>query len=566
MHGCESRYQSGSSTGHHLACQPMSDTSPVAMEVAAARDVSHQLRQMALVKFMEARVEAFTALHNLHEVYTRLFAEDRVRPVVKASLLLSWVRMDLPTALRFYHQLHAAPVTQWAHLFATQQGRSIQAYGRPSTLFTDNDTVDCLLRGLLARIEEEAIPEVVIWQEVADAVTQSPQFAAGRSAGSSPSALSVPFHSPPPSLCPSDSALFDTGRFWDGLTHADGPQDTKELATDFGRDLDPFAKLWEAPPPPLPPPPGIQAMECYSEGSAHPDGARTSGASSDAKGTKRSLSLDRAAGMRDDEPRRAERTPTGTESPKAQPGADDNEPSLPQGAAGTAEAGWQGDMVMLLEAADGPDWHMDAVEVSPLLTSSRLDRRPRDGAGAGDLPTSMGRAVEPDPLLVYFPGPVRTWEHWPTWGRKSPTETFGSSWDDTLAKVRCLLNPLRPLPNIPAAERQQRVFHLWSPSGWGAEYAVLDVGAVQLLLFSTPKKWLAGLRYIEDNPSDSTYRHFRTRVGFADRNWNKMLKQAIFANNAIAATTGAWQPDPLPPPVSRGLGKGAGKGSRNGKW
>ena len=109
--------------------------------------------------------------------------------------------------------------------------------------------------------------------------------------------------------------------------------------------------------------------------------------------------------MRDDEPRRAERMHTGTESPNAQPGADDNELSLPQGAAGTAEAGWQGDMVMLLDAADGPDWHMDAVEVAPLLTSSRLDRRPRDGVGAGDPPTSMGRAVELS--LIHISEPTR---------------------------------------------------------------------------------------------------------------------------------------------------------------
>ena len=567
MDGLEGRDLPGRPPAHPSPLQGAPNSLPVDMEVAVAEDVSHRLRQTALVKFMEARMEAFTALHNLHEVYTRLSAEDRVRPVVKASLLLSWVRMDLPKALSFYHQLHASPVTQWVHLFARQQGRSAAAFGQPSTLFSGNDTVDCLLRGFLARIEEEAIPEVVIWREVADAVTQSPQFATGRPAGSSLSTPELILQPPRPPLCPEDRALFDTGRFWDGLPDAEGSADTTAVVTDFVRDLEPYAKPWEAPPPPLPPPPGIQDMECHSEGSAHPDGAPASGASSGTKGTKRSLSLDRAGRMQDDEPRRSERILAPAEASSAQPGAGSGEPPLPPNPSDAKDKGWQGDLVMLMEAADGPDWLMTAAEGAVPVGGPQADGHFRGSAGAGSSSATSDRAAGQDHPLVHFPGPIRGWEQWPAYtGRVPKTEAYGSSWEDTLSKVRGLLNPAKPIPDLPSVDRQRKVFQLWSPSGWGAEYAVLDVGAVQMLLFSTPKKWLAGLHYIEDNPSGSAHRHYRTRVSFADRNWNKMIKNAILSNNAIAASTRTWQPDPLPQPVSRGFGKGWSKGKRQGVW
>ena len=567
--GLVNESQSEGPVGQPPAGQGGLGSLPAAMEVATAADVSHQFRQISLVKFMEARVEAFTAIHNLHEVYTRLFAEDRVRPLVKASLLLSWVRMDLPTALRFYHKLHAAPVLQWVDLFAAHQGKSRPAYDRPSTLFSENDTVDCLLRGFLARIEEEGIPETTIWQEVADAVTRNPHCAAGNPVGSRPASPAVLLQTPIPPPCPVDSDILDTGSFWDGLTHGDGPNEMKELATDFARDLDLFAKNDASPSSHPPLPPGIQLMDGHSEVSAWLEWARASEASSETKGTKRSLSVDRTDGMWDEERRPAERAITQIEALGAQAGADLPERSSP------ILSGWAEDMAVLLEAAEGSGLPTATMDVAMPPAGADSDGTiPENGVAGGQSViegSSRWNGIfwtdAPEPPIVAFPGPVRRWEQWPPHAGQAPkNENFGSSWEDTLAKVRRLMNASRALPYLPAAERQQQVFNLWSPSGWGADYAVLDVGAVQLLLFSTPQKWQAGLRYIEDYPSESVYWHFRTRVGFADRNWNRMLKQAILSTNAIAATGRAWQPDPLPPPVSRGPGTGGGKGKRKGAW
>ena len=171
----------------------------------------------------------------------------------------------------------------------------------------------------------------------------------------------------------------------------------------------------------------------------------------------------------------------------------------------------------------------------------------------------------PDPPTVPFPGAYDSWEQWPIFPRRFfKRESLGASWEDTMAKVRRLVldAPARGPPQFPTAERQQQVFNLWSPSGWGSDYAVLDIGAVQLLLFSTANKWKIGRQYIERHQSDHVWCHVRVRHPHVDVGWNKLLKEAIFSNQVITATMQEWAPSPLPVPVSRTFGKNGGKGKR----
>ena len=243
-----------------LTPEEKEEAGQIGLEVPELSEMSQQCRQIAIAKFLETRVEAFTALHPLHEVYSRLLVEDRVRPALKASLLLSWVRMDLPTALWFYHRLRIAPVTQWVDLFAKHEGKPTSTYLKPGALFAEHDTVDCLLKGFLARLDEEGIQEDVLWQEVVDAVTLSPHFGASSSTHVRPTFPEELSRLAIPPLCPISETLFDAGLLWDGLDHDDNSKDQREHATDFVRDIAPFAKAWEPavpppPPAPLPPPP-----------------------------------------------------------------------------------------------------------------------------------------------------------------------------------------------------------------------------------------------------------------------------------------------------------------------